>query len=371
MNPTTLDKPCLARAGGAAALHFALCSIAIALLSLLVSCGSATKIDDSAVLAETSISEIAPDSSAGTPAAVRREVVSLDPANVSTLEKPEAEYLVGPGDVLDININGEAGMDALQVRVDANGEIQLPVVESMNVLGQSVRSVQKSLKEAYLVEFKDPWVVVGVAEFRSHPLYFLGEFNSPGVIYMDGPVNLLQAIGLAGGMTGKSYLAGARILREERILPIDIKSLLTENSIAQNIWLQTDDTFYVPSYEDLSIFILGAVKSPGAQPFKNTPTLLTALAQSEGAIGARAKLSDTRVIRTRSPLQGELITVDAELILSGAAADFPLTPGDIIYVPNSTAGDWNEIIQKIAPTVDLIGGVFEPFVQYKYLSDDE
>ena len=343
----------------------------LGVLLTLVSCGSATTTHESKTLTKTIVSDQPNKNYARSSSGIKREIIALDQADVATLEKPENEYLIGPGDVLGININGEAGMDALRVRVDANGEIQLPVLENINVLGQSISTLQKNLKKAYLIEFKDPWVIVGIEEFRSHPLYFLGEFNSPGVIYMDGAVNLLQAIGLAGGMTSNSYLAGARLLREQKILPVDIKSLLTENSLAQNIWLQPDDTFYVPSYEDLNVFVLGAVNSPGAQPFKSTPTLLTALAQSAGAIGARAKLSDTRIIRTRSPLKGELITVDAESILNGTLPDFPLAQGDIIYVPNSAAGDWNEIIQMIAPTVDLVGGMFEPFVQYKYLSDDE
>jgi polysaccharide export outer membrane protein len=344
---------------------------ALGILLLLASCGSATINQDSKALPATTVSDQPSESYASSTPGVKREIISLDQTDVATLEKPESDYLIGPGDVLDININGEAGMDALRVRVDANGEIQLPVVESINALGQSISTLQKNLKKAYLVEFKDPWIVVGIAEFRSHPLYFLGEFNSPGVIYMDGPVNLLQAIGLAGGMTSNSYLAGARLLREQKILPIDIKSLLTENSFAQNIWLQPDDTFYVPSYEDLNVFVLGAVNSPGAQPFKNTPTLLTALAQSAGAVSARAKLSETRIIRTRSPLKGELITVDAKSILNGTLPDFPLVQGDIIFVPNSAAGDWNEIIQRIAPTVDLVGGMLEPFVQYKFLNDND
>lgn len=367
MKITSVKSICLANVYSTTAQPL----ILLGMLFMLVSCGSTTTTHDSKPLPTTTASDQPSESYTSSSLGIKREIIALDQADVAALEKPESDYLIGPGDVLNININGEVGMDALQVRVDANGEIQLPVVESINALGQSVSTLQKNLKKAYLVEFKDPWIVVGIAEFRSHPLYFLGEFNSPGVIYMDGPVNLLQAIGLAGGMTGNSYLAGARLLREQKILPIDIKSLLTENAFAQNIWLQPDDTFYVPSYEDLNVFVLGAVNSPGAQPFKNTPTLLTALAQSAGAIRGRAKLADTRIIRTRSPLKGELITVDAESILNGTLPDFPLAQGDIIYVPNSAAGDWNEIIQMIAPTVGLIGGIFEPFVQYKYLNEDD
>ena len=42
----------------------------------------------------------------------------------------------------------------------------------------------RELKIAYQKEFINPWVVVLVVEFGSRPLYLLGEFNAPGVVYL-------------------------------------------------------------------------------------------------------------------------------------------------------------------------------------------
>lgn len=303
-------------------------------------------------------------------AEVARESVSLDSSQVEKITVPNMDYLVNTGDVLLLNINGEPGFEAMNVRVDAEGYIQLPIIESAQVSGKSLRSIQDKLKRIYSKDFKSPWVLVSISEYRSQPLYFLGEFNSPGVIYMQGPTNLLQGLGLAGGMTPESYLSGARLLRDEKIVPVDVKSLLRDGVMAQNIWLQPKDVFYVPGYQDLNVYVLGAVNLPGAQSYRETTTLLSALAQSEGVRTSRGLLSDTRIIRTNSAIAGELITIDAASILDGTRPDYRLQPGDIVYVPNSRIGNWNEVIEQIAPTVELISGALEPFVQIKYLDNN-
>jgi|GEM_PF-1600580 len=283
-------------------------------------------------------------------------------------EPQEAEYKVGSGDKLAINIFGEEGLDKLVVGVDGAGFIQVPFMERIQVAGQSVAEIQTTLKQGFSAQFLNPWVVVQIVAYKSRPVYLLGEFNSPGVIYLNGPTNLLQAMSMGQGLSGLAHLRGARLWRGDEIAAVDIQALLVEGKPDYNIFLQAGDTLFVPSKTDKKAFILGAVTRPGAVAFSNEPmTLLKALAQVGGPIRASALLSQVRVIRTHSALEGQLILINANDILNGYAPDLELMPDDIVFVPQNWIENWSQVVKAVAPTLQLMGGVLQPFVQIKFL----
>ena len=300
----------------------------------------------------------------------RAAVPRFQPISVAGEEAApqESEYKVGGGDQLAINIFGEEGLDKLVVGVDGAGFIQVPFMDRIQVAGQSVAEIQATLKNGFSVQFIDPWVVVQIVAYRSRPVYLLGEFNNPGVIYMDGPTNLLQVMSMGHGLSGLAHLRGARLWRGGEIAAVDIQALLVEGKPAYNILLQAGDTLFVPSKADKKAYILGAVVRPGAVAFSNEPmTLLKALTQVGGPIRASALLSQVRVIRTHSALEGQLILINASDILNGHAPDLELMPDDIVFVPQNWIESWSQVVKAVAPTLQLMGGVLQPFVQIKFL----
>jgi polysaccharide export outer membrane protein len=284
---------------------------------------------------------------------------------------PTVGYRVGPGDNLRFNIFGEEGLSDITARVDDAGYVQLPIVELVRVGGRTTRDIQAELKEAYAPHFINPWVTVELIGAESAPLYFLGEFREPGVRYMKGATNVLEAVALAGGLGKDAYLPGARLLRDNRICTVDLNALLRNGAFEQNVWMKPRDVLFAPLKEDMSVYVLGAVAGPQAVPFgAEGRTLLQVLALAGGPVGGQALLSDIRIIRTTSPTQGELIIVDATRMLTGKGLDFPLEPGDVVFVPRSALGDWNVAIGEILPSLQLIGGVLTPITLIESLKDE-
>ncbi|WP_455373554.1 sugar transferase [Limibacillus halophilus] len=345
---------------------------ALAACLLVLLAGACTPIKDPTGLlidADLQSKEIYLEQASAARTSVERQVVAL-PTSVSS-DAVDAHYRIGPGDKLLINVFGEPGLTELLVRVDADGLIQLPIVELVKVSGKTTTEVQAELKAAFAEQFNDPWVVVDLAEFKSRPLYLIGEFNKPGVVYLESPTNLVQALGLGAGLTPDAYLRGARLLRDNRIVPVDIHALLREGRFDQNVWMETGDTIYVPGRQDLKVYILGAVEQPGAMPYGDLGLgLLEAMVNARGPKLAAARLQDVRIIRSHSAVRGELLVVDLERILAGESPDLPLQPGDIVFVPQTPLANWNDVVAKIAPTLDLISGTLEPFVQIRFLSQD-
>ncbi len=302
------------------------------------------------------------------PALVTIEPVSI---GVEGEQSQDPIYRVGSGDKISINIFGEEGLDDLIVQVDGAGFIQLPFLERVKVSGNSVAEIQAELKKGFSRQFRNPWVVVNVAQYRSRPVYLLGQFNNPGVVYLDGPTNLMQVVSMGRGFAEAAHLRGARLWREGDIAAVDMKALLMDGKAEHNILLQAGDTLFVPSNSDKKAYVMGAVVRAGAVPFANEPmTLLKALTHVGGPVKSGALMSQVRIIRTHSAIEGQLILVNANNILKGRAPDLELMPDDIVYVPDNWIESWNQVVRAVAPTLQLAGGTLQPFVQVKFLKGE-
>ncbi len=237
--------------------------------------------------------------------------------------------------------------------------------------GQTVGDAQKTLRDAFSAYLKDPSVVVEVAQYRSHPLQLLGQFRNPGTYYMERPLTLLEGLSLGGGLSDIANLRSARLIRDRQTVPVDLYRLLQEGAREQNVWLKPGDTIFVPDDRNQNVFVFGAVEKSGRVSMPNGRLTLTQALASAGLEGARYNPEQVRIIRSLSPTRGELIVVDVKKLIAGEALPFQLMEGDIVYMPRSAVGNWNQAIEEILPSLQLISSVLQPFVQIKFLTEDD
>ncbi len=308
-------------------------------------------------------------------------VTQFIPVTIPTEKyEPSTDYKVGPHDVLFISVNGQSelsstpaatGMRAIGSRVDGRGHVQLPLIGQFKVGGLSTGQIQTALTKHYEQHLRTPWVVVEILEYRSQPIYLIGEFRQPTTYYMDRPMRLAQAISLAGGITNVADMRSARLLRDGRVVAVDIYRLLYEGDMSQNGWIRPSDTLFVPSNIDQRVFVLGDVARPGPVPIIHGDINLTEAFARVGdinRIGTERKY--VRVIRSLSPTRGELMVIDYDKIIRGEAMDFPLQSGDIVYVPRTGLGKWNDTLREILPTLQTISTVIQPFVLLSNTNND-
>jgi polysaccharide export outer membrane protein len=296
-----------------------------------------------------------------------------------------AIYAIGTYDLLAINVSGistntsgaetvksTAGDQAIKAgsMVDAAGVVYLPQVGGVKVAGLTIPEAQEKVRTAYLRYYKHPWVVIQVTEYRSRPLYLLGQFKKPGVYYMDRPMTILEGVALGGGFDEKADIAGARITRSRQFVPIDLEAVFTRgqlNAGAQQV-LQPGDAIYIPDNRNHQVFVFGSVKKPGAVPMPPAGMNLSQAIASAELADLGYDFRYVRIIRSISATEGELLVVDFEKILRGQALPIMLKSGDVVYVPRSHLGDWNTAISEMLPTLQAISAVLQPFVNMKYLS---
>lgn len=305
----------------------------------------------------------------------RDAVVDVQRVSILTQKAgpPPADYVVGPGDTLFVNVFGRADLGSPMVgnnrtvgsRIDGEGYIQLPMVDRVRVAGLTLSQAQQTLAQAYAPMIQKPWVVVEVVEHHSQPIYLVGQFQAPGVYYLERPTNITQAVAMAHGLSGSAFLAGARLLRGNRMVPVDIYALLYQGQTDQNLWLEPNDTIFVPDSEEQKVLVMGNVLRPGPVPLlKGKLNLLEAIAAAGGIDRNGSKIRQLRIIRSLSPTTGELIVVDFKRIVDGQAMPYPLLAGDVVVIPRSKLGAWNDTLKEVLPTFQAFSSIVSPFAQF-------
>jgi len=93
-------------------------------------------------------------------------------------------------------------------------------------------------------------ILVPEQAMAENKIFVLGEVKTPGVFPLRGEPSLVEAISLAGGFLETAVLSDTKIVRGDlskpQIISRDLKKLLKEGDMSQNMRLQAGDVVYVP-----------------------------------------------------------------------------------------------------------------------------
>src|SRR5262249_12951316 len=115
------------------------------------------------------------------------------------------DYLLGPGDILDVRVFGQ-DLNSM-VEVDSDGNISsLPFIETpIPARCRTEKQVQKDIATAYAKYLKNPQVSVRIAERKTRqPATVNGAVRQPVRIQMQRKVRLNELIAVAGGFTERA-----------------------------------------------------------------------------------------------------------------------------------------------------------------------
>lgn len=169
-------------------------------------------------------------------------------ASVATAQEPN--FVLNSGDVLEISVWGD---DVLQrkVLVRPDGKISFPLVGDIQAAGLSVDDLRAGLEDKISEYIHGAPVTVMLAEARSSRVSVLGKVQKPGIFPMDGPMYVLQALAMAGGVTPFASSKSVRIIRvdnegNQHALPFNYDRVMDGKSLEQNILLEPGDVVLVP-----------------------------------------------------------------------------------------------------------------------------
>lgn len=118
-------------------------------------------------------------------------------------EEPQAsggEYVIGPGDVLNIQVFEQASMSGKSV-VRSDGRITLALLNEIVAAGKTPATLKAELEGSLKKLILVPQVTVTVEESSPVSISILGEVAKPGPIQLPRGSGLAQALAAAGGLT--------------------------------------------------------------------------------------------------------------------------------------------------------------------------
>jgi polysaccharide export outer membrane protein len=165
-------------------------------------------------------------------------------------ESPAHEgYELHPGDLLQIVVWKEQDLQG-EVLIRPDGGMTFPLAGELHAAGHTVEEVTKTLQQRIRKYVPEAVVTVAVKAVAGSQVFVIGKVNHPGQFPLNGPLDVMQALSLAGGSTSFADTNGIRILRRnegrQTSIPFRYGDVERGHNLEQNILLQSGDTVVVP-----------------------------------------------------------------------------------------------------------------------------
>ena len=275
-------------------------------------------------------------------------------------------YLLGPGDVLDVRVFGQPDLNAV-VEIDSDGNVSsLPFLETpISAKCRTEKDVQKEIAKAYSKYIKNAQVSVRTTERKSRqPATVFGAVRQPTRVEMKRRVRLNELMTASGGFTERAS-GTIQIWHTEPVMcplpgeeadaaPIDGTKLplqlvkladLRAGDPKANPVIRPGDYIIVTEAEP--VYITGSVVAPQGIYLRDQLTLSRAIAMV-GGVRKEANSNDVRIYRQKPGAQDqEVIVVDYSAIKKNKKPDFFLQPYDVIEVGEASLFSAGRIVPTL------------------------
>ncbi len=161
---------------------------------------------------------------------------------------PEEFYVIGAGDTLNINVWKEPTLSGT-VKVRPDGYITLPLINEVQVAGQTTANLRKTLEDKYKEFTTDPFVTIRVEAIASSEVFLVGQVGKPGAFPLSGNETLLQLLTRAGGLGIFADRSNIRVVRRDGSklteYTVDYDSII-KGDLKQDVLLRPGDRIIVP-----------------------------------------------------------------------------------------------------------------------------
>jgi polysaccharide export outer membrane protein len=288
-------------------------------------------------------------------------VVSL---TVCAQQPAEDRYRIGPADVLDIRIYNRPHLSRENVRVEGNGMIRMPLIETeIQAACQTEGELAKEISTRYAKYYKNLQVDVFIKEYHSRQVAVIGAVNDQSRFELQRRVRLLELLTYAKGPSPRAgqtvnvvhSTASSPCKQEDET---DTSSLFSSYKLSDvlqgdpksNPYLEPGDIVTIPEADQ--VYVVGNVFMPLTISLREPITLTRAIAMA-GGLKQDTRKDKIRILRQEpgTTIRKE-ITVDLYAIEKKRSEDLALAPNDIIDVPTSAGKSFlRSLIQGVVPGV--------------------
>ncbi|QKJ29388.1 SLBB domain-containing protein [Mucilaginibacter mali] len=174
-------------------------------------------------------------------------------------------YILGPDDQLRINVYGNSIVN-WNLNVTPEGNINIPGVGPLNVVGKTIEQATQSIKTKLAVNKyaigKGTDVKVTLGDIRTIKVRVVGEVVKPNTYNLQSFATVFDALYSSGGPSNNGTFRQIEIIRGNQIIrKLDVYDFIVSGSQKDNISLKDQDIIRVPTYRT-RVELSGEVKIP-------------------------------------------------------------------------------------------------------------
>lgn len=244
-------------------------------------------------------------------------------AAVQSAAAADADYMLAPGDIINVKVFNEPELSVEGLRIPGNGVISYPLLGRVDTQNHSVATLEKHLTALLLNGYlKKPEVSISMAQYR--PFFVKGDVKQPGRHPFSEGMTLEQALTIAGGSSefGESTRISVNRFNGETVQVHEVDFQIRPGdviTVKRDVMTEAEES---TNY----IYLYGEVSKPGGYEFRSGLTVEKAVAMAGGFTprASKRKIDISRYTEGEGPR-----TID------GVELTATIMPGDVITVGES------------------------------------
>lgn len=232
-----------------------------------------------------------------------------------------------------------------------NGSIRLPGIDPVIIKGLTLDQARHKIQSAYDGEIKNVSLFIEYGERLHSKVELAGAVRIPQ-IPVNGRIRLYEVLAIAG-IPNDANLFKSYVVRENRLLPVDLYKLIHRGDMSQNIVMRPKDKIFIADPIEASIMVMGEVGVPTVIP---VPSGSISIREALAAAGGIPFTGNKRCIQV---IRGSIICPKIYRLSWNHITYLPndsllLMPGDTVYVTEEPITKWNRFIDQLLPSGLLI-----------------
>ena len=284
-----------------------------------------------------------------------------------------ADYVMGPGDELSVQLFGGSQNRTQSLTVSRDGTIAFPGLGPIRVGGMTFNAARQAIETRVAQQMIGVRASVSMAETRSIRVMVMGEARQPGSYTVSGLATMTTALFASGGVNPIGSLRDIQLKRQGRVVRnFDLYDLLIRGDTSDDAKLLPGDVIFIPPVGP-TVSVAGEVKRPAIYELRGENNVAAVIEMAGGltpeADVSRASLvhvdessrrvvvevnlkdsGGTRIVRNGDVLRVSRLRpqVDSGVTLEG----FVYRPGPVAWTDGLRLSDVIGSVDELRPNAD-------------------
>lgn len=276
------------------------------------------------------------------------------------------QYILGPGDILFVNIGGMI-QKSFPVEVLPEENIIIPEIGVFDLGNKTLSEFKKEATEKLADYFKDTDISIYIVKIRQFRVYVTGQVKQPGTYFVSQIDRLNDIIALAGGLQEWADHTKIQINNHSSTKTFNHSAFLNMGNMDENPLINQEDVIFVPAIdlEKSVVKIEGNISRTGYYQIEPDEEMIGFLART-GAFTRSSEFKEI-ILKRNDEIQkinlleksekvmlknGDIVSIlreKMEVYVSGEV----IKPGSFPYHPYYTAWDYVALAGLMESSVNV------------------